>query len=112
MDSNEATRCPPCGANLALVGRLHRCVTLGGVKRVEPSATVPHKVVPNVPNSGVPNSDRVPNKQLRISPQSAPPSASAAARVARWKAVNQERYRVYMRELMRRRRERAREARQ
>jgi hypothetical protein len=25
-------RCPQCGASLALVGRLHRCLTLGGVK--------------------------------------------------------------------------------
>lgn len=73
--------CPRCGANLALVGRIHRCVALGGLK---PAPTVPNKPT-------VPNSDPVPNK-------------SGAARVARWRAVNPERHRVYMRELMRRRR--------
>jgi hypothetical protein len=64
--------CAQCGANLALVGRAHRCV--------------PNKVQP-VPNKGA----AVPNKD-------------DATRVARWKAANGERYRTYMRGLMRARR--------
>ncbi len=60
------------------------------------SGVVPNKPVPNVvvPNSAVPNasnSDPVPN-------------SNDAARVAKWKAANQERYRSYMRDLMRERR--------
>jgi hypothetical protein len=65
-------KCPRCGANLALVGRVHRCVALGGMKPA-----------PAVPNKPVPNSDPVPNKQVRTNPQV---NASAAARVTRWRA--------------------------
>jgi len=75
--------CPKCGANLALVGRIHRCRALGDLK--------PAPAVSNVPNRSVPNSDPIPNR-------------NEAARVARWKAVILESYRAYMWEYMRRRR--------
>jgi len=75
--------CPKCGANLALVGRLHRCHTLGGLK----------------PTPGVSNKPPVSN-------------SVSNNRLGRWRSANQDRYRAYMREYMRRRRERAREGRQ
>jgi hypothetical protein len=73
--------CDLCGANLALVGKLHRCVPK--------AVSVPNKPQ-GVPNNPVPNNGAVPNK--------------VAERVARWKAANGDRYRAYMRDLMRARR--------
>src|SRR5262245_54400867 len=32
LPMDEAQKCRVCGANLALVGRLHRCLSQGGVK--------------------------------------------------------------------------------
>jgi hypothetical protein len=81
------SNCEICGANLALVGRTHRCV----------------------PNnaSTVPNT--VPNKaRQQLSATALPPSVNLkkgdVQRVAKWKAANKEKDRAYHRELMRKRR--------
>jgi hypothetical protein len=43
----EVERCPGCGANLALVGRVHRCVAKPPVSNV--TEVIPNKpdVIPN-----------------------------------------------------------------
>ena len=49
----EVERCPGCGANLALVGRVHRCVAKPPVSNV--TAVIPNKpdVIPNTVSNAV-----------------------------------------------------------
>ena len=51
----EVERCPGCGANLALVGRVHRCVAKPPVSNV--TAVIPNKldVIPNTVSNAVSN---------------------------------------------------------
>jgi hypothetical protein len=78
-----AERCPDCGANLAFVGKLHRCVP----KAVPQSSTVANNTAANntVANTGVTNK---------------------APRWATWRSRNPDLYRQRQRDLMRQRRAR------
>src|SRR5262249_58609515 len=51
----EVERCPGCGANLALVGRVHRCVAKPPVSNV--TEVIPNKpdVMPNTVSNAVSN---------------------------------------------------------
>ena len=51
----EVERCPGCGANLALVGRVHRCVAKPPVSNV--TEVIPNKpdVIPNTVSNAVSN---------------------------------------------------------
>jgi hypothetical protein len=71
--------CAVCGANLALVGRAHRCISR------EPS--------PNVAS---------PNKLASVSKRKS--GRGAYARNARWRDEHREQYNAGMRDLMRKRR--------
>ena len=89
------TICKLCGANLAIVGRTHRCIP---------------RPVTNVTNSEPVTNKPVSNKRPRVSNRKPVPEVSKAGvkkdqdRVQRWRAKNRERYNAYMRELMRKRR--------
>ena len=76
LENRMPEGCPVCGADLALVGRVHNCR-------------------PRVTN--------VTNRPVTNAPEKEP--VKVAGRVARWREANPEKYRAYMRDYMRRRRD-------
>jgi hypothetical protein len=81
--------CPICGVNLALVGRIHRCVPQQAATAPEPMPVIPSSPLRPSPNASSPNT---------------PSPNGAYARNGRWRDKNRDRYNASMRDFMRQKR--------